>query len=78
MSVFGHSLTTSCSHVCNPEYVVSPNRYDILEDVGPFFGSVVTPLTFILVYAWPVAIGTVSLFYCGEYPGSSLFGALVH
>ena len=28
---------------------------------------VITPLTFVLFSAWPVAIGTVSLFYCGEF-----------
>ena len=66
--MFGHSLTASCSHVCDLEYVVSSHRYNIFEDFGPFFGMVVTPLTFILFYAWPVAIGTVSLFYCGELP----------
>ncbi|KAF8468710.1 pheromone receptor [Russula ochroleuca] len=46
------------------QYVVSTNRYDIFEDFGPVFAIVVTPLSFILFYAWPVVIGTVSLFYC--------------
>ncbi|KAF8465216.1 STE3-domain-containing protein [Russula ochroleuca] len=46
------------------QYVVSPNRYNIFEDFGPFLAVVDTPLTFILFFAWPVAIGTVSLFYC--------------
>jgi pheromone a factor receptor len=27
-----------------------------------------TPAAFPLFYAWPVAIGTVSFFYCGKYP----------
>jgi hypothetical protein len=63
---------------CNQEYIVSPDRYNIYEDFGPFLTpGVVTPLTFILFSAWPVAIGTVSLFYCGECPClSSLFGVL--
>ncbi|KAI0271189.1 pheromone A receptor-domain-containing protein [Russula aff. rugulosa BPL654] len=46
------------------EYVVSANRYDIFEDFGPDMSMVLTPLTFVLFSAWPVAIGTVSLFYC--------------
>jgi hypothetical protein len=53
----------------DPEYVVSANRYNIFEDFGPDFSMVLTPLTFILFSAWPVAIGTVSLFYCGECLG---------
>ena len=77
MSVLSYILSANCLHGSDQEYVVSSNRYDILEDFGPVFAIVVTPPTFILFYAWPVAIGTVSLFYCGEYPGlSSYFGAL--
>jgi pheromone a factor receptor len=45
------------------EYVVSANRYDIYEDFGPAVSMVITPLTFVLFSAWPVAIGTISLFY---------------
>jgi len=40
---------------------------------------VLTPLTFVLFSAWPVAIGTVSLFYCGKCPGFPMpFGSLSH
>ncbi|KAF8468713.1 pheromone receptor [Russula ochroleuca] len=46
------------------QYVVSSNRYNIYEDFGPAFALVITPLTFVLFYAWPVVVGTVSLFYC--------------
>jgi pheromone a factor receptor len=49
------------------EYIVSENRYDIYEDFGPFFTIWITPLAFVLFFAWPVAIGTISFFYCGEY-----------
>ena len=49
------------------EYIVSPNRYDIYEDLGPLLPTEVTLPAFFLVFAWPVAIGAVSLFYCGEY-----------
>lgn len=47
------------------EYIVSMNRYDIYEDFGPNVSFWVTLPAFFLVLAWPVAIGTVSLFYCG-------------
>jgi pheromone a factor receptor len=43
------------------------NRYNIFEDFGPFPSTAQTPLAIILVHAWPVAIGTVTLFYCGEH-----------
>jgi pheromone a factor receptor len=49
------------------EYVVAANRYIIFEDIGPFPSMWDTLPTFFLVLAWPVAIGAVSLFYCGEY-----------
>jgi pheromone a factor receptor len=49
------------------EYIVSPNRYDIYEDFGPYLSCWVTLPAFFLFWAWPVAIGVVSLFYCGEY-----------
>ncbi len=38
-----------------------------------------TPLTFVLFAAWPVAIGTISLYYCGMCPSlPSLLGILSH
>jgi pheromone a factor receptor len=49
------------------EYIVSENRYNIFEDFGPYLSNWVTPPAFFLVFAWPVAIGVVSFFYCGEY-----------
>jgi hypothetical protein len=69
-----------CLQELNPEYIVSTNRYNIFEDFGPAFSSAVTPLTLILFNAWPVAIGIVSLFYCGEYHGLPCFPfhALAH
>ena len=64
---------------CNVEYIASANRYYIFEDYGPHFTLAFTPLTIILFHTWPVAIGIVSLYYCGEYPGSLLpFGVLAH
>ncbi|KAH9990938.1 pheromone A receptor-domain-containing protein [Russula vinacea] len=49
---------------CNPEYIVSSNRYDILEDFGPAFAIVNTPLTYAFFTTWPVIIGLISLSYC--------------
>jgi hypothetical protein len=69
VSVPRYSPSTDRLQGCNPEYVVSTNRYDIFEDFGPDFSMVTTPLSFVLFSAWPVAIGTVSLFYSGECLG---------
>jgi pheromone a factor receptor len=49
------------------EYIVSENRYDIWEDFGPYVSTWITLPAFFLIFAWPVVIGAVSLFYCGEY-----------
>ena len=76
MSALSLSLPTSRLQGCNPEYIVSSNRYDILEDFGPAFAIVNTPLTYVFFTTWPVIIGLISLSYCGEYPGfPSPFGA---
>ncbi|KAI0274469.1 pheromone A receptor-domain-containing protein [Russula aff. rugulosa BPL654] len=45
-------------------YIVSANRYNIFEDIGPFPSTWVTLPAFFLVIAWPVVIGAVSFFYC--------------
>ena len=68
MSALSHSLPTGCVRGRNVEYVVSGNRYNIFEDLGPLPSIWVTPLAFVLFFAWPVAIGTISFFYCGEDP----------
>lgn len=49
------------------DYVVQGHRYNIFEDVGCFPATYNTPLTYPLVYAWPVVIGLVSIIYCSEY-----------
>ena len=67
MGELSHSLLTGCIQGRIPEYVVSDYRYYIYEDVGPIFYIRITPLSFVLFDAWPVAIGIVSFFYCGEY-----------
>jgi pheromone a factor receptor len=81
VSLFSHSLSESCLQCCNPEYVVSANRYDIFEDFGPIISTYCSWPAFVLFYTWPVLIGCVSLFYCGEYPGlhlpSGALGSLV-
>jgi pheromone a factor receptor len=62
-------LSTSRLQGCDSDYIVSSNRYNIYEDFGPYFGTALTPPTFVLFYAWPVAIGCVSFFYCSECSG---------
>ena len=52
----------------NPEYVISIRRYTIFEDFGPAFSNAAMLPTFFLFHAWPLVIGIVSLFYCGECP----------
>jgi len=69
VSVPKYSPSTDYLQGCNTEYAVSANRYNIFEDFGPGFSMVITPLTFVLFSAWPVAIGTVSFYYCGECLG---------
>ncbi|KAI9509914.1 STE3-domain-containing protein [Russula earlei] len=46
------------------EYVVSGHRYNLFEDFGPVFAILVTPPSFFLFYAWPLAVGCVSFVYC--------------
>jgi len=49
------------------DYIVSANRYIIFEDFGPFISIWATLPSFFLIFAWPLVIGIVSLFYSGEY-----------
>jgi pheromone a factor receptor len=46
------------------QYTVSFHRYVIFEDFGPVFSNALVTETFLLFFAWPVAIGCVSLVYC--------------
>jgi hypothetical protein len=79
VSVLSRSMSTGCLRGRNPEYIVSPNRYNIFEDFGPGFSFVVVLPAYFLFLTWPVIIGTVSLFYCGEYSGFPMpLGALAH
>ncbi|KAI0274471.1 pheromone A receptor-domain-containing protein [Russula aff. rugulosa BPL654] len=39
------------------QYIVSENRYNIFEDIGPFFNTQTTLPAFFLFYGWPVLIG---------------------
>jgi pheromone a factor receptor len=61
----------TCLHGCNSEYVVSTVRYIIFEDFGPTFSNALMLPSFFLFSTWPLAIGIVSFFYCGEYPSLS-------
>ncbi|KAI0298958.1 GPCR fungal pheromone mating factor [Multifurca ochricompacta] len=46
------------------QYVVEGHRYNIFEDFGPLHATVIMIPSFPLFYAWPVAIGVISLVYC--------------
>ncbi len=69
MSAINYSPSTDRLYWRDAEYVVSGRLYHIFEDFGPCLFLVLAPPTFFLYYAWPVAIGCVSLVYCGEYLG---------
>ncbi|KAI0276604.1 GPCR fungal pheromone mating factor [Russula brevipes] len=45
------------------QYVVSGSRYAIFEDIGPYPVTVNMPPAYFLVWAWPAAIGAVSVVY---------------
>jgi len=63
ISTLNHSFTC----MAMAEYVVSGHRYNIFEDFGCTFAMVNMPPTYPLFFAWPIAIGCVSLYYCGEF-----------
>lgn len=45
-------------------YIVQGHRFDIFEEVGCFPGVYNTALAYLLISAWPVAIGLLSAVYC--------------
>jgi len=45
-------------------YVVQGHQYDIYEDVGCFPYIINTALSYVLISAWPIAIGLVTGIYC--------------
>lgn len=52
--------------ICNIEFVVSYHNYSIFEDIGPIFSNALIIETVFLFSAWPIMIGCVSFFICGE------------
>lgn len=46
------------------EYVVEGHRFDIFEDIGCYPATYITPLAFLFLLCWPLAIGVVSAIYC--------------
>lgn len=48
------------------DVVVQGHRFNIAEDIGCLPAIFVTPLTFPLLFMWPVLIGIVSFIYAGE------------
>ncbi|KAH9963550.1 GPCR fungal pheromone mating factor [Russula dissimulans] len=45
-------------------HVVLEDRYQIFEDFGPYPSIAITPPSFFLFFAWPLAIGCVDCVYC--------------
>lgn len=46
------------------QYIVQGHRFNIFEDIGCYFFTYNTPVSFPLVYCWPVVIELVSAVYC--------------
>lgn len=55
---FGIPVLVMCLHT-----IVQGHRFNIAEDIGCLPAIYVTPLTFPLVFMWPVLLGLVSFFY---------------
>ena len=49
------------------DVVVQGHRFNIAEDIGCLPAIFVTPLTFPLLFMWPVLIGLVSFVYAGKH-----------
>ncbi|KAH8823739.1 GPCR fungal pheromone mating factor, partial [Flagelloscypha sp. PMI_526] len=45
-------------------YIVQGHRYDIYEGYGCLIALVNTPLSYVLVYTWPIILGIISAVYC--------------
>lgn len=53
------------------DVVVQGHRFNIAEDIGCLPAIFVTPLTFPLLFMWPVLIGLMSFAYAGKHPSAS-------
>ena len=53
--------------ICDAEFVVEGRRYEIYEDFGPSFRSVLVWPAIPLLLIWPTLIGCVSLVYSCKY-----------
>jgi len=62
------SFHTNPVPLCGPELVVSGHRFNIIEDFGCSTATFSTPLSFVLVWSWPLIIGIISAGYGGEFP----------
>ena len=45
------------------DYFIEGHRFNILEDIGCYPAAYLTPLAFVLLFCWPLAIGVVSAVY---------------
>lgn len=48
------------------DYVVQGHSYNIIEEVGCRVAIVNTQLAFVLIFMWPVLLGTISAVYSGR------------
>ncbi|KAG2040967.1 pheromone A receptor-domain-containing protein [Suillus americanus] len=46
------------------QYIVQGHRFNIFEEVGCYPATFNTPPAYVLVFAWPLALGCISAYYC--------------
>lgn len=46
------------------QYIVQGHRFDIIEDIGCYPVTYITPPAFVLVLVWPLVIGLISAIFC--------------
>lgn len=46
------------------QYIVQGHRFNILEEIGCYPATFNTPPAYVLVFAWPLALGCISAYYC--------------
>lgn len=46
------------------QYIVQGHRFNIFEEIGCYPATYNTPLAYVLVFAWPLALGCLSAYYC--------------
>lgn len=69
LRTFELPLISAIAHLSSPilDVVVQGHRFNIAEEIGCLPAIFVTPLTFPLLFIWPVLIGLVSFIYAGTH-----------